>query len=379
MRVAYFTDSLPPVADGVTRTLSRLTETLETEGVDYRFFAAVRPDLSLPWRRRVHKVTAVPFPLYPYYRLGLPIAGGIDKPLRDFRPDLIHVVSPTPLGIFGLDRARRLGVPVVGSFHTDFCSYLPYYRLARWEPTAWRYLRWFYNRCHVSLAPSPSMAERLREHGVQRVGLWRRGVDTRRFSPALRSEALRAQAGAGEGPLLLYVGRLVREKNLDDLVAAMGVLRTTLGPRAFRLAIVGEGPYGDTLRTHLPEAYFAGYLQGAALAQWYASADLFVFPSTTETFGNVILEAFASGLPVVGADACGTRDLVAHGVNGLLARPNDGPDFAGKIAELLLDRARLTRMSEVAERTALRYQWPAVNRGLIENYRGVIDGVALAA
>jgi len=379
MRVAYFTDSLPPVADGVTRTLSRLAETLETESVDFRFFSAVRPDPALPWSSRVHKVAAVPFPLYPYYRLGLPTAGQLDESLRVFQPDLIHVVSPTPLGMFGLDRAERLGVPVVGSFHTDFCSYLPYYGLARWEPAAWRYLRWFYNRCRVNLAPSPSMAERLREHGVQRVELWQRGIDTRRFSPALRSDALREQVGAGERPLLLYVGRLVREKNLDDLVAAVRALRETVGSNAFRLAVVGEGPHSATLRARLPEAHFAGYQQGAALAQWYASADLFVFPSTTETFGNVILEAFASGLPVVGADACGTRDLVTHGVNGLLARPNDGPDLANRIAELLGDRARLARLGEAAERTALRYQWPAVNRGLLESYRRVIDGIALAA
>lgn len=369
MRVAYFTDSLPPTADGVARTLSHLAGTLETEGVDFRFFAAARPDPALAWRDRVSRVATV---------LGLPIAGGLDEALNRFRPDLIHVMSPTPLGVFGLNRGERLGVPVVASFHTDFRSYLPQYGLAQWERAAWHYLRWFYNRCSESLAPSPSMAVRLREHGLQRVGLWQRGIDTRRFSPALRSDALRERVGAGERPLLLYVGSLAREKNLEDLVAAMGVLRATLGP-TFQLAVVGDGPYGDTLRSRLSDAHFAGHQQGAALAQWYASADVFVFPSTTEMFGNVILEAFASGLPVVGADACGTRDLVTHGVNGLLARPNDGRDLAARIVELLADRARLARLSEAAEQTALAYQWPVVNLGLLDSYRRVLDGIALAA
>jgi glycosyltransferase involved in cell wall biosynthesis len=377
MRIAYFTDSLPPVADGVTRTLCRLADTLERAAVDFRFFTAIRPESQFRWRERVHKVAAVPFPLYRSYRVGLPL--GIEAELRRFAPDLIHVVSPTPLGLYGLERARRLGIPVVGSFHTDFCAYLRFYGLERWEPQAWRYLRWFYNRCGVTYAPSPSMAARLADNGIERVQLWERGIDMREFSPALRSESVRERAGAVDRPLLLFVGRLVREKNLEDLAAAVDLLRAQLGPRAFRVAIVGDGPMHDELRARLPDAHFAGYHHGVELAAWYASADAFVFPSTTETFGNVILEAFASGLPVVGADACGTRDLVTHGETGFLARPNAPDDLARHIGVLLLDPARRARMAVAAERAALRFHWPEVNARLLESYGRVTAAPARAA
>lgn len=379
MRVAYFTDSLPPVADGVTRTLARLIDTLPGADVDFRIFAAQRPDPRWPWRERVHKITALPVPVYPSYRIGLPLSRGADHALKDFKPDLVHVVSPTPLGLYGLERARRHGIPVVGSFHSDWVAYLRFYGLRRLERQAWRYVRWFYNRCATTFAPSVSMAERLRENGVERVGVWERGVDHHHFSPALRSESLRERAGALHRPLLLYVGRLARQKNIGDLADAVDILKRQLGPDAFRLAIVGTGPEAGELRQRLPDAYFAGFQQNGALSRWYASADLLVFPSTTETFGNVVLEAFASGVPAVGADACGTRDLVEHGVNGVLAQPNDPQDLARHIASLLRSPDRLREMGEAAERTALRYRWPDVNRQLLEHYRSLLGGVAVAA
>jgi phosphatidylinositol alpha 1,6-mannosyltransferase len=352
-------------------------ETLPQEGVEFRLFAAQRP--SLAWRDRVHRVNAIPLPLYPSSRIGLPIPGGMDAALRDFQPDLVHVVSPTPLGLYGMERARRLGIPVVGSFHSDWVSYMRFYGLGRWEKQVWRYVRWFYNRCHTTFAPSVSMADRLRENGIERVGVWERGIDPHQFSPALRSESLRERAQAQNCPLLLYVGRIAKQKNLDDLAAAVNQLRERLGPDAFRLAIVGEGPYTSELKQRLPHAYFAGYLRDGALSRWYASADLFVVPSTTETFGNVVLEAFASGVPVVGADACGTKDLVEHGVNGLLARPNDPADLAHHIESLLTDPSRLTAMGDAAETTALRYRWGDVNRRLVDSYRELIGEAAIAA
>jgi len=379
MRIAYFTDSLPPVSDGVTRALTRLVETLPQEGVEFRLFAAQRPEASLAWRASVHRVNAIPLPLYPSYRIGLPIPGRMDAALREFQPDLVHVVSPTPLGLYGMERARRLGIPVVGSFHSDWVSYMRFYGLGRWEKQVWRYVRWFYNRCHTTFAPSVSMADRLRENGIQRVGVWERGIDHHHFSPALRSESLRERAEAQNRPLLLYVGRIAKQKNLDDLADAVDLLRERLGPDAFRLAIVGEGPYTSELKQRMPHAHFAGYVRNSALSRWYASADLFVFPSTTETFGNVVLEAFASGVPVVGADACGTKDLVEHGVNGLLARPNDPADLAHHVASLLEDPARRIAMGDAAETTALRYRWTDVTRRLLDSYRELIGNAAVAA
>jgi glycosyltransferase involved in cell wall biosynthesis len=197
------------------------------------------------------------------------------------------------------------------------------------------------------------------------------------FTPRLRSESLRQRVGATDRPLLLFVGRLVREKNLAELAEA--VERLAGWESRFRLAIVGDGPMKDELMARLPAAHFAGFQEGRQLAEWYASADVFVFPSTTETFGNVILEAFASGLPVIAADKGGTRDLVAHGENGLLTKPGDAADLAQQIHTLLDRPSYATKLGCGALRTAASYEWSAVNRALLDGYRRVLaEGVRAA-
>ena len=376
MRIAYFSDSLPPIADGVSRTLSRLADTLLEEHIEFRFFSAVQPSLELPWANRVHTVPALPFPPYPAYKVGLPFVAALDPHVERFRPDLVHVVSPTPLGLYGLDVARRRRIPAVGSFHTDFVSYLPYYGLAGLQDQSWRYLRWFYNRCVVTFAPSASTRDQLRQHGIGRVSLWERGLDPAAFSPRFRSEELRARIGASDRPLLLYVGRLVREKNLAELVLAGAALQAR-GVR-FKLALVGDGPMAAELKQRLPHAHFAGFQEGADLARWYASADLFVFPSTTETFGNVLLEAFASGLPVVAVNQGAARDLVTAD-NGALTEPGDPAGFAAAIHALLDRPSHLTQLACAAMQTAARFEWPAVNRRLLDGYRRVLADSARAA
>jgi glycosyltransferase involved in cell wall biosynthesis len=207
--------------------------------------------------------------------------------------------------------------------------------------------------------------------------LWERGLDPAAFSPHFRSEILRARIGASDRPVLLFVGRLVREKNLANLAAAITAL-VQRGDR-FKLVLVGEGPMAPELRRALPDAHFAGFQEGEALAQWYASADLFVFPSSTETFGNVILEAFASGLPVVAVNRGGVRDLVESGVNGVLADAADPADLASAIGALLQRPSELTRLGCQAVRTAARYQWPSVNRRLLDGYRRVLADATRAA
>jgi glycosyltransferase involved in cell wall biosynthesis len=370
MRVAYFTESLPPLSDGVTRTLERLVETLTDRQVEFMFFSAVDPDGTLPWRARVHRVTAIPFPLYRYYRMGIPWPGALDGPLDRFRPDLIHIVNPTLLGNYGISYAERRGLPVVGSFHTHFVSYLAFYGFAGLEPYGWKYLAWFYNRCAVTYVPSRATTAELRRNGIERLELWRRGVDLQQFAPHFRSPALRERLGAAALPILLFVGRLVREKNLDDLAAAVQVLRER--NHRFQLVLVGDGPMRAELEARLPWAHFAGHQEGADLARWYASADLFVFPSTTETFGNVTLEAFASGLPVVAANCGGARDLVVPGVTGLLARPADPVSFADRVELLLQNPGHRIRMGLRALEWARHFRWPEVNERLLQSYARVV-------
>jgi len=370
MRIAFCSDSVPPVWDGVTRTLSELVTTLLDARVEFQFLSAVRPDPGLVWRDRVHVVPSVPFPLYPYYRFGLPVRRPLDRVLDGFAPDLIHVVTPSLLGLYGVRYARRRGIPVLASFHTDFVGLVEHYWLRPFDGLA-RYLaRRFYGQCAATLVPSRHQAAKLSGYGIHNVGLWRRGVDTAAFSPAFRSTPLRAQIGADGVPILLYVGRLGREKNLHYLIAAIELLRGA--GTSYKLVIVGQGPMRRQLARRLPEAHFTGHVEGAELARWYASADVFVFPSTAETFGNVVLEAFASGLPVVAVGGGAVGELVTPNANGLLA-PADQPATFAEQVRLLLERpADRARMAAGALVTAATYRWPDMNRQLLEHYDRIV-------
>jgi glycosyltransferase involved in cell wall biosynthesis len=371
MRIAYCSDSLPPVTDGVTRTLGALVSTLLDAGVEFQFVSAVRPDPELAWRDRVHTVPSVPFPLYPYYRVGLPVARTVDRVLDRFAPDLVHVVTPSFLGLYGVKYAQRRGIPAVASFHTDFVTLFAHYGLRRLQRLG-RYLeRRFYGQCTVTLAPSRHQAARLRAQGIANVALWQRGVSPATFSPSFRSPALRAALGATDIPIVLYVGRLGREKNLPFLADAMHLLERRMGSDAFRLVIVGRGPLRRALQARLPGAHFTGELTGAELSRAYASADLFVFPCVLETFGNVVLEAFASGLPVVGVNEGAVPELITPNVNGLLAAPGSAAAFADKVHTLLERAPDRSRMGLGARITAAEHGWPDANRPLLEIYAGL--------
>jgi glycosyltransferase involved in cell wall biosynthesis len=348
MKIAYFTETLPPQTDGVVNTLCRLADTLESEKVDFRFYSPFKPGSEVGWTDRVKRVASMPLPLYDYYRIGLPFLHNLQSDLDAFGPDLVHAVSPTPLGWAGIEYARRRGLPVVTSYHTHFTRYLTYYGLEKAETAGWQYLRWFHNRGRRTYAPTPSAIRELEARGFHSLELWSRGIDLERFHPGRRSEAFRQRVGAGGLPVLLFVGRLVREKDLDDLVRAAEALRGR--GRMFRMVFAGDGPMRAELEARLPDARFLGFLRHEALAECYASADLFVFPSTTETFGNVVLEAFASGLPVVAADRGGVADLVSHGRDGFLAGGRDPADFARCIEVLLNDPALRIRFGVEARR-----------------------------
>jgi glycosyltransferase involved in cell wall biosynthesis len=369
MRIAFCTDILPPVADGVTRTIRELVPTLLETGIEFLFISAVQPDPTCSWRDRVHTVSSVPFPLYPQYRLALPIRFKLDPVLDRFAPDVVHVVTPSLLGLYGVRYGRRRGVPVVASFHTNFVSLSRYYRLGWLGRFAPRLLRRFYNQCAVTLAPSQAVADTLRGYGIRKVALWQRGVRPERFAPAFRSAALRARLDGG-APILLYVGRLAKEKNLDYLVAAVRQLERWRA--SFKLVVVGEGPMRRELERALPNAQFAGYVPPDQLGPWYASADVFVFPSSNETFGNVVLEALASGLPVVAVNEGGVRELLTPGRGGVLAPSADPVAFASEIRSLLAQPALRARLAEQAQATALGYRWPEVNERLLSCYDQVI-------
>jgi phosphatidylinositol alpha 1,6-mannosyltransferase len=369
LRIAFCTDSLPPVVDGVTGTLQALVPTLLESGVEFLFVSAVKPDRAWPWHDRVHQVRNVRFPLYRSYRLALPVARTLDPVLDRFAPDVLHVVTPSLLGLFGVRYGRRRGVPVVASFHTDFVALFRHYRLGWLEGLGRRLMRRFYNQCAVTLAPSETTAAMLRDRGITNVALWPRGVTRERFDPSFRSAALRARLDGG-APILLYVGRLAQEKNLEYLVAAARQLEQW--DVSFKLVLVGEGPMRAQLERELPAAHFAGFVPPDRLAPWYASADLFVFPSINETFGNVVLEAFASGLPVIGVDQGAVRELVTPGRDGVLAQPGEPLTFAEEIRFLLAHPGLRARLGDRARATATEHSWSAVNGRLLDCYARVI-------
>lgn len=369
MKIAYFTESILPHVDGVSLTLARLFATLERQDVDFRIFAPLQPGPDISWADRVRRARSVAFPLYRDYRVSLPWGHGLAQLLDQDPPDLIHVVSPTPLAVWAQSYGARRGIPVVASFHTDFVSYFRYYHVRPLEGFGWDMLRRFYNRCRATYAPSHSTVRQLQRRGIHGVHLWSRGIDLQRFHPRHRDPALRAAAGAeGDTPLLVFVGRLVREKDLADLVEVHRRIQ-----HAHRLVLVGDGPMRAELEAALPDAYFAGHQTGEMLARWFASGDVFVFPSTTETFGNVVLEGFASGLSAVVANRGGPPDLVDVGATGLVARPNDPADFARCVDELLADPERRRAMGRAARAAAERERdWEVINGRLLESYARVI-------
>ncbi|MBD0320824.1 MAG: glycosyltransferase family 1 protein [Gemmatimonadetes bacterium] len=372
MKVAYFTESLLPHVDGVSRTLAQLFGTLERRGVDFRIFSPFKPGPEISWSTRVHEIPYVRFPLYKDYRLASPIGHRATARLDEYRPDQIHVVSPPPINLPAAKYGQRRGVPVVSSFHTHFVSYFRFYGFGGLEGFGWAMMRRFYGRCEAVYAPSQSIIGELAEHGIRNTELWSRGIDLHRFSPAFRDPALRRLAGAesDDTPVLLLVSRLVREKDLADLVAMERVLRQR--GSVHRLVLVGDGPMREQLQAELPDACFPGHQGGEALARWYASGDVFVFPSTTETFGNVVLEAQASGLPTVVVDRGGPPDLVEPGQTGFIARANDPEDLAAQVERLLRDAGERRRMGAAARAAASERDWAAINGRLIDSYARVI-------
>jgi phosphatidylinositol alpha 1,6-mannosyltransferase len=373
MRIVYFSESLLPLVDGVSLTLANLFDALENEGVDFRVYAPFVPEASIRWSGRVRHVRSVAFPWYRDYRVSVPWGHGLAAELDAWAPDIVHVASPTPLAVWAQSYCTARGIPIVATFHTNFVAYFRHYGVPRLAGLGWGWLQWFYGRCNATFAPSPTMQQELLQRGVPNVRIWSRGIDTQRFSPARRDAALRARLGvSGDRPLLLLVSRLVREKDLGDLVGVAAALRQR--GVAYRLALVGDGPMRGELEAALPDAHFAGQQRGDELARWYASADVFVFPSTTETFGNVVLESLASGVPAVVVDRGGPQDLIEHGATGRIARANDAAHIADSVAALLTRTELRNRMRAAARASAEGRDWAVINRRLLDDYREIIAG-----
>lgn len=373
-RIALFTGNYNHVADGVSRTLNRVVAFLEGEGVPVLVFGPTVDDPPVDHVGELVAVPSLPAPGRPEYRVSLGLPPAARARLRAFAPTLVHLATPDLLGLQALRWARRHEVPAVSTYHTHFASYLRYYRLQALEPALWAYARWFYGHCVHVYVPSSSMAEVLRDHGINEgLHLWERGVETQRFHPRHRDLDWRRQLGIGEDEVVVtFVSRLVWEKGLD--VYAEVLKRLVEAGRPARALVVGDGPARADLRDRLPaDAVFTGHLEGDALARAYASADVFLFPSDTETFGNVTLEAMASGLPTVCADAPGSAELVRPGTTGFLAPPGHVEAFLTHTDRLVGDSTLRAELGQSARRAAEPYAWETVLQRLLGYYHDALS------
>ncbi len=373
MKIAFFTETFLPKVDGI---VTRLTKTVQNlielndevivfcpEGAPTQYMGA-----------KVIGVPAMPLPLYPELKLALP-RPAVSEALEEFQPDLVHVVNPAVLGLGGIWLAKTNGIPLIASYHTHLPKYLEHYGMGMLEPLLWEMLKAAHNQAQLNLCTSTAMVDELREKGIQHTALWQRGVDTDAFKPDLRNDLMRKKLLGkfdDRGSLLIYVGRLSAEKQIERIKPVLEAIPET------RLALVGDGPYRQQLEKIFENTAttFVGYLSGQELASAYASGDAFLFPSSTETLGLVLLEAMAAGCPVVGANKGGIPDIITDGENGCLYDPdgiNDGAESLIKATYRLLgnDLERQT-MRNAARKEAERWGWKGATKQLQKYYQDVL-------
>lgn len=367
MRIALFTETFLPKVDGIVTRLSHTVEHLERNG-DRVLVVAPEGGITQYKGARVYGVSGFPLPLYPELKLALP-RPSIGHALEEFQPDVIHVVNPAVLGLAGLYYAKMLKLPLIASYHTHLPQYLQHYGLGMLEGLLWELLKTGHNQAQINLCTSTAMMQELTNHGIERVELWQRGVDTELFHPDLASPQMRFHLSQGhpESPLLLYVGRLSAEKEIERIKLILEAI-----PEA-RLALVGDGPHRQALEKHFAATAtnFVGYLTGVELGSAFASADAFIFPSRTETLGLVLLEAMAAGCPVVAASSGGIPDIVTSGVNGYLFDPEDEQGAIAATQRLLQQQQERENIRKNARLEAERWGWAAATRQLTQFYRAV--------
>ena len=358
MKIAFFTETFLPKVDGIVTRLTKTIEYLVKNGDDVIVFCPEGSPNNYKGAKIVG-VAAMPLPLYPELKLGLP-GPAVSEALEEFQPDLVHVVNPAVLGLGGIWLAKTNNIPLIASYHTHLPKYLEHYGMGMLEPLLWELLKAAHNQALLNLCTSTAMVNELESKGIRRTALWQRGVDTNSFKPEYRNQTMRAKL-LGDypdtGSLLIYVGRLSAEKQIERIKPVLEKI-----PDA-SLALVGDGPYRNQLEKIFEntKTNFIGYLAGEELASAYASGDIFLFPSSTETLGLVLLEAMAAGCPVIGANKGGIPDIINDGINGCLYDPdqedNGQESLIAATKKILQDSAKKEKMRIAARAEAEKWDW----------------------
>jgi len=377
LRVALFTGNYNHIRDGVSLTLNRLVEYLESQGIAVLVFG---PSIKNPPINHNGKLVVTPsipmlVPGRMEYRITTHFPKSAKKKLEEFKPTLIHLATPDGLGIGALKWAKKKKIPVVSSYHTHFLAYTSYYSLYL-SPVKKPFellMKWFYKKVRHIYVPSKSMIEELDRIGLKgEKRIWSRGINLELFNPSKRDMEWRRSVGFKDDDIVVtFVSRLVWEKELATYIKSVKALQK-INPKV-RALIVGDGQARKEAEDNFPSGHFTGFATGEDLAKAYASSDVFLFPSHTETFGNVTLEAMASGLPCLVADAIGSKSLVEDGVNGKWAEKQNLEDFTKKLEWIVEDSARMKKMGEKSREMAMKYNWDDINAGLVKNYQEAID------
>ena len=377
MKIAFFTETFLPKVDGIVTRLTKTIEFLTKNGDEVIVFCPEGCPESYKGATIVG-VAAMPLPLYPELKLGLPGPAVSDK-LEEFKPDLVHVVNPAVLGLGGIWLAKTNNIPLIASYHTHLPKYLEHYGMGMLEPLLWELLKAAHNQALLNLCTSTAMVNELEDKGIQRTALWQRGVDTENFRPELRSEKMRKKLFGkyqNTDSLLIYVGRLSAEKQIERIKPVLDNI-----PGAC-LALVGDGPYRGQLEKIFEntKTNFIGYLSGEELASAYASGDIFLFPSSTETLGLVLLEAMAAGCPVIGANKGGIPDIINNGINGCLYNPDEKDNGERSLIEatktILADKNKKEAMRKEARKEAEQWDWNQATLQLQKYYAETLGNIS---
>ncbi|MFT3983295.1 MAG: glycosyltransferase family 1 protein [Lachnospiraceae bacterium] len=371
MKVALFTDTYLPQINGVTNTLNMLTRYYTEHGIDYKIFVPNYDTASGDYN--IERFYSIKFLLYPENRIAFPNTFRISSTLSDFHPDIIHIMTEFNMGMAGLNYGKKHGIPTVSNYTTNFSQYSDYYGLNFLKQPIWNYLKWFHSQNDIALCPSLAAQKLLHLQGIHNTRIFSRGIDSASFHPKYRSNQLRERLGISDKVTFLYVGRVSYEKDLDILSESYEAIHRKYKNHV-AMIITGDGPLLEKCKQTFPkDTIFTGFKKGRELSQLYASSDIFVCPSSTETFGNVVLEAMSSGIPVIGANAGGVGEIIQSGVTGMKFSERNSSELIQCMAELVEDIDLRDYLKINGKEFASGRSWEKIFNGLITIYQEALE------